>query len=79
MKYEVIKTFADLQDNRHLYSVGDTFPHEGVEVSKGRLKELSGSNNKLGTPLIKEIKSENKTTNKKKVEENAERTVQRTE
>ena len=51
--------------------MGDTFPHEGVEVSKGRLKELSGSNNKLGTPLIKEIKSESKTTKKKKVEEDA--------
>lgn len=71
MKYEVVKTFADLQDNRHLYNVGDTFPHEGAEVSKDRLKELSGSNNKLGTPLIKEIKSESKTTKKKKVEEDA--------
>lgn len=71
MKYEVVKTFADLQDNRHLYSVGDTFPHEGAEVSEDRLKELSGSNNKLGTPLIKEIKSESKTTKKKKVEEDA--------
>lgn len=71
MKYEVVKTFADLQDNRHLYSVGDTFPHEGAEVSKDRLKELSGSSNKLGTPLIKEIKSESKTTKKKKVEEDA--------
>ena len=71
MKYEVVKTFADLQDNRHLYSVGDTFPHKGAEVSEDRLKELSGSNNKLGTPLIKEIKSESKTTKKKKVEEDA--------
>lgn len=79
MKYEVIKTFADLQDNRHLYNVGDTFPHEGAEVTGDRLKELSGSNNKLGTPLIKEIKEiketkpKSKTTNKKKkVEEDAE-------
>lgn len=72
MKYEVIKTFADLQDNRHLYNVGDEFPHEGAKVSKGRLKELSGSDNKLGTPLIKEIEPENKTTDEKKVEEDAE-------
>lgn len=76
MKYEVIKTFADLQDNRHLYNVGDEFPHEGAEVTRDRLKELSGSNNKLGTPLIKEIKEikpKGKTTNnKKKVEEDAE-------
>lgn len=66
MKYEVIKTFADLQDNRHLYNVGDEFPHDGVKVTGDRLKELSGSNNKLGTPLIKEIKPKSKTTNKKK-------------
>ena len=66
MKYEVIKTFADLQDNRHLYNVGDEFPHEGAKVSEGRLKELSGSSNKLGTPLIKEIKPKSKTANKKK-------------
>lgn len=71
MKYEVVKTFADLQDNRHLYSVGDTFPHEGAEVSEDRLKELSGSSNKLGTPLIKEVKPKGKTTKKKKVEEDA--------
>ena len=75
MKYEVVKTFADLQDNRHLYNVGDEFPHDGAEVTGDRLKELSGSNNKLGTPLIKEIKEikpKSKTTNKKKkVEEDA--------
>lgn len=80
MKYEVIKTFADLQDNRHLYNVGDEFPHEGAKVTGDRLKELSGYSNKLGTPLIKEIKPKSKTTNKKKkVEGDAERTVQRTE
>ena len=55
MKYEVIKTFADLQDNRHLYNVGDERPHEGAKCTVDRLKELSGSDNKLGTPLIKEI------------------------
>jgi hypothetical protein len=71
MKYEVVKTFADLQDNRHLYNVGDTFPHEGAEVSEDRLKELSGSSNKLGTPLIKEVIPKSKTTKKKKVEEGA--------
>ena len=71
MGYKVIKTFADLQDNRYLYNVGDVFPHEGVEVSQDRLKELSGSSNKLGVPLIKEVKPKNKTTKKKKVEEDA--------
>ena len=71
MKYEVVKTFADLQDGRYLYNVGDTFPHDGAEVSEDRLKELSGSSNKLGTPLIKEVKPKSKTTKKKRVEEDA--------
>ena len=83
MKYKVLKTFADLQDNRYLYNVGDTFPHEGIEVSEDRVKELAGSSNRLGTPLIEEIKSRSKSTKKKKVEENVDgnvdEVVQRTE
>ena len=50
--YKVIKYFADLQDKNHEYHVGDTFPREGLEVSKDRLAELAGSNNKQGVPLI---------------------------
>lgn len=56
--YEVINFFTDLQDNEYPYNPGDIFPREGMEVSKERLAELSGSNNKQGKPLIKEIKSE---------------------
>lgn len=53
--YEVIRYFEDLQDNSYPYNVGDTFPHDGFEVSKERLKELSGSENKQRTPLIKKV------------------------
>ena len=53
--YKVISPFADLQDNKHLYHVGDTFPHDGRNVSKARLSELCGSDNKLRKPLIEEI------------------------
>lgn len=53
--YKVIKLFTDLQDGRHLYNVGDTFPRDGVEVSEDRINELMGSDNKQGTPLIEEI------------------------
>ena len=53
--YKVIKLFTDLQDGRHLYNVGDTFPRDGVEVSEDRINELAGSDNKQGTPLIEEI------------------------
>lgn len=50
--YRVIKLFTDLQDNKHLYNVGDTFPRVGKDVTAGRIEELSGSNNKQGVPLI---------------------------
>lgn len=51
--YKVIKYFTDLQDNDYPYKEGDIFPRSGVEVSKERLAELSGSNNKRKEPLIK--------------------------
>ena len=52
MKYRVLKYFTDLQDNRHAYHVGETFPREGLEVSSERLVELSSDKNKRGIPLI---------------------------
>lgn len=88
MKYEVIHAFTDLLDNRYAYAVGDSFPREGIDVSEERLKELSGSNNKQGVPLIKKIKAKPKNTSKKKkvedkikekVEESADRIMQGTE
>lgn len=50
--YKVIKYFTDLQDNRHAYHVGETFPRDGLEVSPERLVELSSDKNKRGIPLI---------------------------
>ena len=44
--------FVDLQDNNYLYHAGDKFPRDGVVVSDDRIAELSGSDNKLGQPLI---------------------------
>ena len=54
-KYEVIKYFTDLQDNNYPYNVGDIFPRQGKEVTEERIAELSGSNNRQHTPLIKEV------------------------
>ena len=51
--YKVIKAFTDLHVNDYPYRVGDMFPRLGIKVSEKRLKELSGSDNKQGTPLIK--------------------------
>lgn len=50
--YKVIKLFTDLQDNDHLYNVGDVFPREGMDVSLDRLTELSSEQNLQHTPLI---------------------------
>ena len=63
--YKVIKSFTDLQDNNYAYSVGDTFPHNGVEVDSERVAELASDNNRLGVPLIEEIAEKPKRTRKK--------------
>ena len=44
-----------MQDNDHPYDVGDTFPREGLQVTKSRLQELSGSSNRKGVPLIQKV------------------------
>ena len=67
--YKVIKSFTDLQDNNYAYSVGDTFPHDGVEVDAERIEELASDKNRLGVPLIEEIVEKPKRVRKKKEEE----------
>ena len=67
--YKVIKSFTDLKDNNHAYSVGDTFPHDGVEVGAERVAELASDKNRLGVPLIEEIAEKPKRARKKKDEE----------
>ena len=37
--YKVIKYFTDLQDNEHPYNAGDTFPRDGLTVSRERIIE----------------------------------------
>ena len=66
--YKVIKSFTDLQDNNYAYYVGDTFPHNGVEVDAGRIAELASDKNRLGVPLIEEIAEKPKRVRKKKEE-----------
>ena len=67
--YKVIKSFTDLQDNNHAYYVGDTFPHNGVEVGAERIAELSSDTNLQGVPLIEEVAENPKRTRKNKSEE----------
>ena len=63
--YKVIKSFTDLQDNNYAYYVGDTFPHNGVEVCAERIAELASDKNRLGVPLIVEVAEKTKRTRKK--------------
>lgn len=51
---KVIIAFADLQDDGHIYNVGDEYPRAGVTVSEERLEELSSTNNRIGAALIVE-------------------------
>ena len=66
--YKAVKAFRDLKTNL-VYAVGDTFPHNGVEVDAERIAELSSDNNRLGVPLIEQIAEKPKRTRKKKDEE----------
>lgn len=53
----VINAFLDLKDNEHLYEVGDAYPRDGIEPSEERIKELLGSDNLQGQPMIKAVKT----------------------
>jgi hypothetical protein len=64
--YKVITFFVDLQDNNHPYNAGDTFPRKGLAVTKERLAELAGSENKQGKPLIELVEAPKKRTKKSK-------------
>ena len=63
MTYRVLKLFHDLQDAAdtkggklyHVYHPGDIYPRKGKKVSKERIAELSGSDNKQGQPLIQAV------------------------
>ncbi len=56
--YKVTKHFIDLHDNDHSYNEGDIFPREGVDVSKERIEELAGNNNKQHTALIELVEED---------------------
>ena len=67
--YRVIHKFYDLKDSNHAYLVGDTFPHNGVDVGAERISELASDKNLQGVPLIEEVSEKPKRIRKKKGEE----------
>ena len=75
--YRVTKAFTDMQDNNYAYDPTDpsrnTYPRKGLNVLPSRIKELAGSKNRQGCPLIEEIpevedKTEKKTKSTKKAD-----------
>ncbi len=56
--YKVLALFFDLQDGYKEYHPGDVYPRDGLTVSAGRLAELASSNNRLGFPVIEEVKEQ---------------------
>lgn len=60
MNYRVLHYFEDLTDKNHPYSVGDTFPRDGLRVSEGRLAELASTSNRRKMKLIEKITEESK-------------------
>ena len=56
--YKVIERFKDLKDDNFIYNVGDKFPRKGKRVSKARLAELSGTENRRGRAVIEEVEEE---------------------
>lgn len=64
--YRVIKAFTDLKAS-HVYYVGDTFPHNGIEVDAERIAELASGKNRIGIPLIEEVTEKPKRVRKKEI------------
>ena len=64
--FRVTKHFTDMQDNNFAYNVGDEYPRKGMSVLPSRIKELAGSKNRQGCPLIEEIPEVEETPKKKK-------------
>ena len=58
MMYKVIHEFADMTDEYHVYSEGDSYPRKGSKPSEERISELLGDSNKIGKPLIVEVPKE---------------------
>ena len=58
MKYIVLSEFADLQDEKHVYGIGDEYPRKGYSPSAERVDELSTGKNLLHKPLIQKVEEQ---------------------
>lgn len=69
MKYTVIEAFVDLQDDNHVYRVGDEYPRPNHDVAYSRIVELATSANRLGKPLIKLVEGKDVKVVEEKIDE----------
>ena len=53
--FVVLSEFADLQDDKHVYGIGDVYPREGYTPTAERVDELSTGKNILQKPLIQKV------------------------
>ncbi|WP_147536094.1 hypothetical protein [Bacillus marasmi] len=58
MAYKVITNFFDIEDNKRLYEVGQTYPRAGFEVSQERIEYLLNKQNQFKGPFIKQVEDE---------------------
>lgn len=60
MTYKAKITFRDLQDNEHVYQVGDIYPRDGYEPSSERIAEVieKGGIEEVKPLTVKEIKAQ---------------------
>lgn len=54
--YKVIHDFID--KDGIFYNIGEFYPFFAIEVDEKHIEYLSGTKNKVGKPLIEEIKTE---------------------
>ena len=56
MKYKVVNTFRDKEDNNKLYEVGDMYPKGKHKPAKKRIEELSKKHSQHKVAFIEEVK-----------------------
>ena len=79
MKYTVLSEFADLQDEKHVYGIGDVYPREGYTPTAERVDELSTGKNLLHKPLIQKVEVQEPETVEEEVVETSETEEQQPE
>lgn len=63
--YKALMRFIDDHDNGYVYQGGDSYPRSGYEPDEKRNAYLAGDTNRLGKPVIKEVRQAKKKTEPK--------------